>query len=365
MLEPEYDEITENSADDSLNSTLSPRIKKALTVLTRSKSPRADDDSHNESPPKSQRRHSNVAEEIDPYLYALDQLDVIKATMGSKLENYYKTVKRNIVHSKHILAETFHLLLPNLNLKSFLICTLWLQTPYDEGEFKSILEYALYQYAHLDFEEKEACNSIGEDDEDFLHPYSSEPSDYQLFLQAYPNPDDRNAILLSKLHTRFPQLLSADIEKERLLNSLIANKRDSEIDELLSDRTLIVWEIKMKTIAHITEFIKKCVLDKTYKVALAAANSPLGKFFMNKSKTLEKTMNDSLDTTRKNLDLALKFMHLLTQDLPESDFQEEINKFLQDMQSDEQTANSGLIQIYATFLGDIKNDAEQSQQHSF
>lgn len=364
MLEP-YDEDTDKSTEDSLNSTLSPRIKKALKVITRAKSPRADEDSHNESPPKSQRTHSQVIDEKDPYLYALDQLEVIKATMGNKLEHYYTNVKRNIVHSKHILAQTFHTLLPELNLKSFIICTLWLQTPYDEGEFKSILEYALYQYAHLDFEETEGCNSIGEDDEDFLCQYRSEPSPYQLFLQSYPNPDDRNSILLSKLHTRFPELLSADIEKERLLNSFIVDKNDDRIDELLSDRSLIVWEIKMKTIAHITEFIKKCVLDKTYKVTLAAANSPLGKFFMRKSKTIEKTMNDSLDTTRKNLNLALRFMHLLTQDLPEDDFQEALNGFLLEIQADAHIANSGLIQIYANFLVDIKHDHNQSEKPDF
>lgn len=94
MLEPEYVDSTENSDDDTLNSTLSPRIKNALTVLTKAKSPRDDDDSHNESPPKSQRTHSQSPEEFDPHLLALDQLDSIKKTMSAKLENYYTNVKK-------------------------------------------------------------------------------------------------------------------------------------------------------------------------------------------------------------------------------------------------------------------------------
>lgn len=264
------------------------------------------------------------------------------------------------------------MLLPQLNLKSFILCTLWLQTPYDEGEFKSILEYALFQFAYSDIDDKEASNSAGEDDDDsFCSLTSADPSPFEEFLSTYKNPDDRNIILLSKLHTRLPHLLSGNLEKERMLNSLILNRSDlrssneNKIEELRSDKVLVSWEIKMNTLAHLAEFIKKCVLDTPYKVALAAASSPVGKFFASKIKSLENKMNHTLDTTKKNLELSLRFMHLLTQDLPEDDFDEALNRFLADIQSDDQVNSGGLTQILANYLEDIKQHANTEKQFEY
>ncbi len=392
----------DDSSETAEKSTLSPRAKTTLKALSGLKSPRRDDDAHqqsrlenDESPPKSQRRNSTDIIKFDPYLLATDQLNSIKATVSAKLVNYYQHVKKNLIHSKHILAESFNLLLPSLDLKSFILCSLWLQTPYDEGEFKSILEAALYQLAHLDYEDKEASNSMTEDEfytrDTFI---GDEETPYELFVRTYPNPDTRNIILLSQLNTQFPQILSGDIAKERMLNHLIyksslpkvsleetyhpksqedeeeTNSQKSqeddvptvekdysrEIEHLRSDKNLIAWEVKMKTLAHLSEFIKRCVLDKPYKAALAAASSPIAKFFTSKIKALGNKVNNTLDVTKKSLELALKFMHLLTITLPDDDYQAALDDLLLEIEEDEQVANGGLIQILNRYLIEIRPD---------